>query len=424
MSISRPFLLALLGAALFGATMLSIQNARNRTGEAPVPVLPRTEAPPPAPAVAQLSPQDALKAAFSTNVKSARFDGRLSLSAQGQSGSLEVSGAYQGAGGDELPRFEVDVKLQGGGEKLDAGFVSTGKKAWVTQGDIGYQLPGASWEALTKVVRERGGSKPVPLPLVPSEWVKDAKSEGSERIDGVVTEHVSASVDAPAALRDLMKLAGQTGQAQAVLPPGVLDTVQKAVRSADFDVYVGKNDRVLRRLTADIEIALQRGGAMKLSAVFNLGDVNEQQSIAAPAKVRNGLPPGELGEFTRGVLQGLSLSTGPDATARRTKSPGETNSPRRFRRALREHRRVVLFLSQGAHDDKATAEAVGALKRRGSVLVLKDHVDRVDRYGRLVEQLGVSQAPAIVIVDRGGSARLIEGFVDAGSLVQEVADAR
>jgi hypothetical protein len=48
----------------------------------------------------------------------------------------------------------------------------------------------------------------------------------------------------------------------------------------------------------------------------------------------------------------------------------------------------------------------------------------VDRYGRLLENLGVTQAPAIVIIGRSGKATLYEGYVDADSLVQVVADAR
>ncbi|MEA2178630.1 MAG: hypothetical protein QOG77_1927, partial [Solirubrobacteraceae bacterium] len=48
----------------------------------------------------------------------------------------------------------------------------------------------------------------------------------------------------------------------------------------------------------------------------------------------------------------------------------------------------------------------------------------VDRYGRLLENLGVSQAPAIVVIGRSGKARLVEGYVDGPSLAQVVADAR
>ena len=66
----------------------------------------------------------------------------------------------------------------------------------------------------------------------------------------------------------------------------------------------------------------------------------------------------------------------------------------------------------------------GPPDRQTKALVLSDDVRNAKRYGKLVEDLGVTQAPAIVIVDRGGKARLIEGFVDAESLVQDVADAR
>jgi hypothetical protein len=425
MSISRPFLLALLGAALFGATLFAIQNARNTSSDVPVPVVQPNEAPTPAPQpTVQLSPQEALKAAFSTDVKSARFDGKVSVSAQGQSGSLAVDGAYQGGARGELPQFEVDVRLQGGGEKLDAGFVSTGKKAWVTQGDIGYRLPGASWEALTKVVRERGGSKPVPLPFDPSQWLKDVKSEGSERIDGVATEHVSGSVDAPAAIRDVMKLAQQNGQAQAVLPQGMLDMVEKAVKRADFDVYVGREDKVLRRLTAELEIAPPKQPAIKLAAVFNLSDVNESQSIEAPAKVRDGLPGGDLGELTRGFLKALSLSTGAEKGTPKARATTR-NAHLKASRALADHRKVVIFFEHPRGlDDRAVAGAVRSLDRRSDAVIVTDDVANVHRYGSLVEDLGVSQTPTVVVIDRRGQANLIEGFVDAGSLAQVVADAR
>ena len=56
--------------------------------------------------------------------------------------------------------------------------------------------------------------------------------------------------------------------------------------------------------------------------------------------------------------------------------------------------------------------------------MLTDDVDAVERYGKLVEDLGVSQTPSIVIIDRSGKARLIEGYLDADTLTQAVADAR
>ena len=62
--------------------------------------------------------------------------------------------------------------------------------------------------------------------------------------------------------------------------------------------------------------------------------------------------------------------------------------------------------------------------RRTNALMLTDHVAALERYGKLVEDLGVSQTPSVVIIDRSGEARLIEGYVDSDGLAQAVADAR
>jgi hypothetical protein len=71
------------------------------------------------------------------------------------------------------------------------------------------------------------------------------------------------------------------------------------------------------------------------------------------------------------------------------------------------------------------AESVRSLDRRTkNVVFLTDDVRNSDRYGSLLEDLEVSQAPAIVIIGRSGQAELLEGYVDADTLVQVVADAR
>ena len=57
-------------------------------------------------------------------------------------------------------------------------------------------------------------------------------------------------------------------------------------------------------------------------------------------------------------------------------------------------------------------------------MVLSDDVRNVDRYGKLLENLGVTQAPAIVVINRRGTASSVEGYVDGPSLAQVIADAR
>ena len=103
-----------------------------------------------------------------------------------------------------------------------------------------------------------------------------------------------------------------------------------------------------------------------------------------------------------------------------------TNSHLKAERAVADNRKVViLFRNPRALDDQAVTDSVRSVDRRmKSVVVLTDVVENVDRYGSLLEDLGVSQAPAIVVIDRSGEASLIEGYTDAKSLAQVVADVR
>jgi thioredoxin-related protein len=95
-------------------------------------------------------------------------------------------------------------------------------------------------------------------------------------------------------------------------------------------------------------------------------------------------------------------------------------------RAVEQNKEVVVFFrNPRALDDKATAESIKYLDAHAKKLVVfTDDVEHTRSYGRLLENLGVTQAPAIVFINRRGTASLVEGYVDGPSLVQVIADAR
>lgn len=103
-----------------------------------------------------------------------------------------------------------------------------------------------------------------------------------------------------------------------------------------------------------------------------------------------------------------------------------TGLPRRVAAALgKRHVVVLLFSRRGPADDTATRASVRAVKKQGGkVSVFSDKVHNLSRYHRLVGELGLAQGPAVVIVGRDLKARLIQGFVDKDSLLQQVKDAR
>jgi len=105
--------------------------------------------------------------------------------------------------------------------------------------------------------------------------------------------------------------------------------------------------------------------------------------------------------------------------------PKVAGVPQSVARALAKKRVVVLFFRQsGSADDRAVASAVNGLKGRKGVSVFSDNIARLARYRAAVGQLGISQAPAVVIVGSDGKAKVVEGFVDGGTLTQQVVDAK
>jgi hypothetical protein len=103
-----------------------------------------------------------------------------------------------------------------------------------------------------------------------------------------------------------------------------------------------------------------------------------------------------------------------------------TQVAKKVLRAVEQRKEVVVFFrNPKSLDDKATEESVQYLKSHTKKLVVfTDDVQNTRSYGRLVEHLGVTQAPAIVFINRRGTASLVEGYVDGPSLRQVVADAR
>jgi hypothetical protein len=67
--------------------------------------------------------------------------------------------------------------------------------------------------------------------------------------------------------------------------------------------------------------------------------------------------------------------------------------------------------------------AVKSLRGMPRVQVFDASLDEVAAYRPMLSSVGISQIPSTVIVRPGKKAILLQGFVDAGTLRQNVADA-
>jgi hypothetical protein len=155
---------------------------------------------------------------------------------------------------------------------------------------------------------------------------------------------------------------------------------------------------------------------------------------AAPAKPapeadasRSAMPA----ESSQGATRAKGDPTGGGTPA--SAEPGAVSAaqvPAPVSKALEDKQVVVLMFAQaGGADDRATQRRVRSLEAAGPrslerrFQVFTDRVANLADYSAVLAGLGVSQAPATVVVAPDGEARLIEGFVDARSLRQYVADA-
>jgi hypothetical protein len=132
-----------------------------------------------------------------------------------------------------------------------------------------------------------------------------------------------------------------------------------------------------------------------------------------------------VGATLAAVQAGADSMTNPDAYRNAPEAPKPKLSlEARVKGALDHgHAVVFLFTKPGAADDTGTRQSVATLHGMRRVMVVKAGLKDLTKFRPVLAGAGVSQIPSVVIVHKGDSGRLIEGYVDPGTLRQNVADA-
>jgi hypothetical protein len=270
--------------------------------------------------------EDLLDRAFRQSIKSAdlKVDARLQLKGSDSLDRpvrIQASGPFRTNSG-KLPSADLELKVgtDGGGQTVQTGFLSTGDRAFVEFEDVYYEQPAAQVRAANASIKKAGGRSLRSLGLDPRSWLSDAKEEGDERVAGVETSHVSGRLDVAALMRNINQfvqrsgaaLTGATGQAAPKpLSEANIRQLSEVVDDPTFDVYVGKQDDTIRKVSGRMEFDVPEGGRATLNGIeggsvefsVEFADVNGDQEIEAPDKAR------PLAELTTS-LGGASLLGG------------------------------------------------------------------------------------------------------------------
>jgi hypothetical protein len=246
-----------------------------------------------------------------TSITSGQLSISLDGSVQGaQSGNLTatIEGPFESDEGNPRAFPQLDLSAQisasgaGQGFDLDGGLITTADNAFVEYQGQAYEVGSSffqrfrsDYERLARQAQARQGSQSDSsifqrLGIDPQSWLTNLSNEGDEDVEGSETIHIHGDADVDQLVSDLGKIVQRApGGAGQPLDPAQLDRAKSAIRDASLDVYSGKDDHILRRLSLSLMIvpgASAGGsavGSVSVDLSVTLSDVNEAQTITAPS---------------------------------------------------------------------------------------------------------------------------------------------
>jgi hypothetical protein len=294
------------------------------------------------------SVEDLLDRAFSGEIRSAdlKLEGEIELKGLLKDPiSIEAEGPFR-TNEAKLPSADIELRVGsgGGGQTVTSGVLSTGDRVFLKFQDVYYEQPAAQVRQTNRKIAKnsRKGNQPLAeLGLDPRSWLAEARDEGDAEVAGVDTNHVSGTLDVHSLMRNLNAFVRKSASALGAgeeTPPRLtradIRALSDAVKDPGFDVYVGKRDDLIRRVSGRIEFEIPEesreevGGLKGGSIVFSveLRDVNGDQEVEAPSNSR---PLSKLTKSLGGALD--ALGEGQESVPEDGEESGESSDAERFR---------------------------------------------------------------------------------------------
>lgn len=260
-------------------------------------------------------PQTVVDNATLKGVESGNLELSLSVNAKGKEGGnldVSLSGPFQGEGGGKLPQLDMKASAKGSinGEDVnfDGGLVLLPNSAYVEYKGVSYEVDPTTFSFVKQAIKQaqqQAGAKEgaegtnacqeAAEDVKFSDFMENLSNEGGADVGGTETTKVSGDLNVSGAVDTVVKLAeepacaAQLG-ASPLPPPSELGKakgeIDKALKSAHVDVYVGE-DHIVRRVTAQLTIEPPKSGegpeSVELELDVSLTGVNEEQKIEAPS---------------------------------------------------------------------------------------------------------------------------------------------
>jgi hypothetical protein len=206
---------------------------------------------------------------------------------QGTNGRIgfELSGPFK-LRKDALPIAKLRYTQYAGANVASATFVSTGTQAYALSGGRRVALPASAAAEIEHAAGGiTGGGAETPLRI--DNWLDYPSVSDGGTVGGASTDHVTAKLDVVNAANGLLGFVRTLGHATPTITGSSADQLRKAVKSSSIDVWIGKRDKLLRKLDLkaqlgfDVPKELQRalGNVVGANVEFLLAVSNPNRPI-------------------------------------------------------------------------------------------------------------------------------------------------
>lgn len=209
-----------------------------------------------------------------------------------------IRGPFALAAPSALPVADVDYTQIAGPNRASVGFVSTGREGFLRVAGETYELGAAQERELRSAPGASGEDDGGLEKLEIERWVRDPRLAPGGRVDGVETDRVTSGLDVVAAANGILAVARPGSPA---IEGDDARQLERAARSARLELVTGREDRLLRSLKIDLDLAadvpatLRTGlgplGGARFSLVLEVAEPNRPVRVRAPRGAR---PAGEL----------------------------------------------------------------------------------------------------------------------------------
>jgi hypothetical protein len=295
------------------------------------------------------NPQQVIDKATVEGVDSGNLELSLKVNAEGKEGGnfdVALSGPFQAGAKGALPEAALEASVHGEaeGEKIDfeGGLTLLSDRAYIGyQGDQ-YEVDPTTFgfvkSGFERAAQESSGEgaegkacQEAAAGLEVGDFVNNLTNEGSVEVGGTQTTKVSGDLNVSGAIDQIIKLTENPAcsaqlEAAGPLPLGELEKAKNElvsqVKKAHASVFVGEEDNIIRKVESALTVEPEGSGEkVEIEFELTLGEVNEPQTITAPAKAKPledlfqqlGINPLELlegGGGLGGLIEGLAGGSG------------------------------------------------------------------------------------------------------------------